>query len=176
MTIRIPVQTIIDPKTDSGLTSYNTTISKVPTSVANVFVTSVQNNTTQVNTNVQQTFTNANAAAGVNGQIQFNDRNVLAGDPGLTYNKDTDSLTVLGNVTTGTIRTNNLRYMNGDPMMFSYSNANVAECVVGRKILICARFSSSFYGCRHCTSWNTTCGRINYQTSSTIVYANSCVC
>lgn len=124
---RIPTQTIVNPATDSGLTAYNTTISKVPTNVANVFVTSVQNNTTQVNTNVQQTFTNANAAAGATTQVQFNDRGVLAGDPGFVYNKDTDSLTVSGNISTGTVRTNNLRYMNGDPMMFSYSNANVAS-------------------------------------------------
>jgi hypothetical protein len=127
MTIQIPVQTIIDPKTDSGLTSYNTSISKVPTSVANVFVTSIQNTTTQINTQVNQTFTNANAAAGATTQVQFNDRGGLAGDTGFTYNKDTDSLTVAGNVTTATLRTNNLRYMNGDPMMFSYSNTNVAS-------------------------------------------------
>jgi hypothetical protein len=127
MTQQIPVQTIIDPKTDSGLTSYNTTISKVPTNAANVFVTSVTNNTTQINTQVFQTQTNANAAAGASTQVQFNDRGILTGSPGFTFNTNTTTLTVTGNVITGTIRTNNLQWQNGDPMMFSYSNANVVN-------------------------------------------------
>jgi hypothetical protein len=127
MAQQIPVQTIIDPKTDTGLTNYNTTISKVPTNAANVFVTSVTNNTTQINTQVFQTQTNANAAAGASTQVQFNDRGILAGSPGFTYNTNTSSLIVTGNVTTSTIRTNTLLYQNGDPMMFSYSNANVTS-------------------------------------------------
>ena len=127
MAQQIPVQTIIDPKTDTGLTNYNTTISKVPTNAANVFVTSVTNNTTQINTQVFQTQTNANAAAGASTQVQFNDRGILAGSPGFTFNTNTSSLTVTGNVITNTIRVNTLLYQNGDPMMFSYSNANVTS-------------------------------------------------
>ena len=43
----------------------------------------------------------APGGVGANGQVIFNDGGVLAGDAGLTYNKTTDTLTVLGNVGVG---------------------------------------------------------------------------
>ena len=44
----------------------------------------------------------AGSAAGTDTQIQFNDGGAFGGDAGLTYNKSTDSLTVVGNVTSQT--------------------------------------------------------------------------
>lgn len=41
------------------------------------------------------------APGGVNGQIQFNDVGVFAGDAGLSYDKNTDALTVGGNLKVG---------------------------------------------------------------------------
>ena len=43
----------------------------------------------------------APGGVGANGQVIFNDGGVLAGDAGLTYNKTTDALTVLGNLGVG---------------------------------------------------------------------------
>jgi len=40
--------------------------------------------------------TDEGTAAGVDGQVQFNDDGALGGDSGLTYDKDSDTLTVVG--------------------------------------------------------------------------------
>jgi len=45
--------------------------------------------------------TDEGTAAGLDGQVQFNDDGALGGDGGLTYNKDTDTLSVGGFVELG---------------------------------------------------------------------------
>lgn len=45
--------------------------------------------------------------AGSDTQVQFNDGGSLGGDSGLTYNKNTDSLTIVGTVTAGTATVTN---------------------------------------------------------------------
>jgi hypothetical protein len=126
--ITTPVQALIDTTADAGLSYYKETLQSVPPgTIANVYVNTVQEKITQINTAVNQIYTNANAAAGVSTQIQYNDRDFLAGDSGLTYDKNTYSLNVIGTIVTGAIRTNNLQHANGDSWMFGYANSNVSS-------------------------------------------------
>ena len=56
---------------------------------------------------------------GSTAQVQFNDGGVLAGDAGLTYNKTTDALTVLGDIVVGTgvVRANSADGADGSTMI-----------------------------------------------------------
>ena len=128
MAQKTPVQTIVDPATDAGLTLYRDSAAGIPAGVnANVFITSTQENITQVTTTVNQITNTEGVAAGGQYQIQFNDQDVLAGDSGLTYNPATKVLSLTGNIVTTAIRTNNLLQANGDNWLFSYSNANTGR-------------------------------------------------
>ena len=50
---------------------------------------------------------------GANTQVFFNDDAAIAGDANFTFNKDTDVLTVTGNVAATRVLTDNLLYANG---------------------------------------------------------------
>ena len=128
MAQKTPVQTIVDPATDAGLTIYKDSAAGIPAGVnANVFITSTQENITQVTTTVNQITNTEGVAAGGQFQIQFNDNDVLAGDSGLVYNPSTRVLSLSGNIVTTAIRTNNLLQANGDSWLFTYSNANAGR-------------------------------------------------
>ena len=77
----------------------------------------VEGNTRVYITNVQETtvinLSNPGKPAGNSGELQFNTNGIMDADDGLTYNPTTDSLIVLGNLTAGTLLTNNLKYANG---------------------------------------------------------------
>lgn len=66
--------------------------------------------------------------AGNTSEVQFNTNGQMDGDDGLTYNPTTDSLTVIGNLTSGAVFTNSLKYANGTNWSFAgtYTNSNVA--------------------------------------------------
>lgn len=118
-----PLQTIIDPGTDPTLSIYATNAQNVPViSSANVVITNTNQYITEIY-NLKAT------AAGNVGELEFNDGSGFAGDTGLTYNAESDSLTVTGNVFAGNIRTDNLKYANGTSYVFgaNYSNSNVAS-------------------------------------------------
>jgi hypothetical protein len=121
---KTPIQTIIDATQDAALNVYATNNQTVPAiGTANVVIT----NTTQYITEV---YNLKAAAAGNAGEIEFNNGSGLAADSGLTYDADTDSLTVSGNVFAGNIRTDNIKYANGTSYVFggsNYSNGNVAS-------------------------------------------------
>jgi hypothetical protein len=120
-----PIQAIVDTSSDAGLsTIYPQTPQQVP-------ITS--GNTTVYITNKVETVTNVinqDIAGGSETEVQFNIGDRLVGDSGFTYDADTDSLQVTGNITVGYLRTNNLLYANGNPWSFgsgSYANSNVAN-------------------------------------------------
>jgi hypothetical protein len=98
MAIPTPAQTIIDTNSDPALTVYGDSVPGVITS-GNVTV-----NITNVEEITQTSVINQtlnNAAGGTNSSVQFNINNQLVGDSGLTYDPNTDNLTVAGNVTAG---------------------------------------------------------------------------
>ena len=128
MAQQTPVQTIVDPATDAGLSLYKDSTSAIPAGVnANVFITSTQETINQVTTTVNQITNIGGVAAGGQYEVQFNDHDLLAGDSGLTYNPATKVLSLTGNIITTSIRTNNLLQANGDNWLFSYSNANTGR-------------------------------------------------
>ena len=128
MAQQTPIQTIVDPATDAGLTIYRDSAAGIPAGVnANVFITSTQETINQVTTTVNQITNSTGVAGGDNYQVQFNSQDILAGDSGLTYNPITKVLSLTGNVITTSIRTNNLLQANGDNWLFSYSNANTGR-------------------------------------------------
>jgi len=92
---------IIDPNSDPGLTLYG----NVPTG------TYIVGNTTINVTNIEEVFnqtifnqTYNNTAGGGNSQVQFNVNSQLVGDSGLTFDPNTDVLTVAGSIVTGFIQ------------------------------------------------------------------------
>ena len=114
-------QTIIDTQSDPALAKdFPATFQNFPTLTGNtaVYITNINN------TEIFNTISN-DLASGANGEIQFNNSARLGGDPGLTYNSVTDSLTVSGSVTTQTIVTDFLLRSNGVPYQFS-GNGTVA--------------------------------------------------
>jgi len=119
-----PLQTIIDPSSDAALNVYATNNQSVPViQSATVTIT----NTTQY---VTEIYNMKATAAGNVGELGFNDGNGFAADSGLTYNANTDSLTVGGTVFAGNLRTDNLQYANGTTYSLggsSYGNGNVAS-------------------------------------------------
>jgi len=128
MAQKTPVQTLVDPATDAGLSLYKDSTSAIPAGVnANVFITSTQETINQVTTTVNQITNIGGVAAGGQYEVQFNDHDLLAGDSGLTYNPATKVLSLTGNIITTSIRTNNLLQANGDNWLFSYSNANTGR-------------------------------------------------
>lgn len=128
MAQQTPVQTIVDPATDAGLTYYKDSAAGIPAGVnANVFITSTQETINQVTTTVNQITNTEGVAAGGQFQVQFNNQDLLAGDSGLTYDPATKILSLTGNIITTSIRTNNLLQANGDNWLFSYSNANTGR-------------------------------------------------
>jgi hypothetical protein len=65
----------------------------------------------------------APGGAGADKQVIFNDGGVLAGDAGFTYNKATDALTLLGDLTSG-----GDAYLNGnEKYVYLFSNYNVGS-------------------------------------------------
>ena len=69
--------------------------------------------------NTVQTIERFTGPAGLDGEVQFNDSGSLGADSGLTYNKTTDVLTVVGGVNAGGI--------NVTPTLSSaYDHANAA--------------------------------------------------
>jgi hypothetical protein len=67
------------------------------------------------------------APGGATTQIQFNDAGVFGGDSGLTYNKTTDSLTAVGNITAGNLFTGGNANITGNA---NVGNLNAAAQVV----------------------------------------------
>lgn len=117
-----PIQAIINTGADAGLsTVYAQTSQQVPVVTnATVYIT----NKTEVTNNV----INQDVAGGIDTEVQFNIGDRLVGDSGFTYDQDTDSLSIAGNVFAGQIRTDILKYANGANWSFtgSYANSNVA--------------------------------------------------
>ena len=98
MAIPTPPQTIIDPNTDPALTVYGEAVpSTLTTGNVTINITNVEEVTR--NTIINQTLNNA--AGGANSTVQFNLNNQLVGDSGLTYDPNSDSLTVAGTITAG---------------------------------------------------------------------------
>lgn len=118
-----PPQTIVNAGSDSGLSSiYPQNTQGIPAvSNGNIYITAT--------TEIVNNYINQASAGGDTTEVQFNLGDRLAGDSGFTYNKDTDSLYVLGNVTTGALKTDSLLYANGSPWSLpgsGYGNSNVA--------------------------------------------------
>ena len=118
-----PIQTIVDTGADAGLNTVyaQTTQTVPPVSNASVYIT----NKTEIVNNI----INQDVAGGISTEVQFNIGDRLVGDSGFTYDQDTDSLTIMGNVFAGAIRTDVLKYSNGANWSFggsSYANSNVA--------------------------------------------------
>ena len=89
---------IIDPSSDPSLTLYG----NVPTGTYIVGNTTI--NVTNIEEITQQQIFNTsynNTAGGTNSTVQFNVNNQLVGDAGLTYDPNSDTLTVAGSVVTG---------------------------------------------------------------------------
>jgi len=98
MAIPTPPQTIIDPNTDPALTVYGEAVpGTLTTGNVTINITNVEEVTRT--TVINQTLNNA--AGGANSTVQFNINNQLVGDSGLTYDPNTDSLTVAGTITAG---------------------------------------------------------------------------
>lgn len=118
------IQQYINDSADPALSVYSSSTQQIPVTSGNtaVFITNVNEYTT---INVSD----PSQAAGNTTELQFNLNGRMDGDEGLTYNPTTDSLDVLGNLTAGTVYTNNLKYANGTNWSLggsSYGNANVA--------------------------------------------------
>ena len=115
MATPVTPQTIINTQSDPALAKdYPSNFQNFPDLTGNtaVYITNV------TNTEIFNTFSN-DAAAGSNGEIQFNNSTRLGADSGLTYNSVTDSLIVSGSVTTPTIIADYLLYSNGVSYTFS---------------------------------------------------------
>jgi len=69
--------------------------------------------------NTIQTIERFTGPAGLNQEVQFNDSGVLGADSGLTYNKTTDVLTVVGGAIIGGINV-------APQIQFSFNHANAA--------------------------------------------------
>jgi uncharacterized protein YaiE (UPF0345 family) len=98
MAIPTPAQTIIDPNSDPALSVYGDAApGTITTGNVTINITNVEEVTR--NTIINQTLNNA--AGGTNSTVQFNLNNQLVGDSGLTYDPNSDSLTVAGTITAG---------------------------------------------------------------------------
>ena len=98
MAIPTPAQTIIDPNSDPTLSVYGESIpGTLTTGNVTVNITNIEEvtRTTVINNTLN------NAAGGTNSSVQFNINNQLVGDSGLTYDPNSDNLTVAGTVTAG---------------------------------------------------------------------------
>jgi hypothetical protein len=98
MAIPTPAQTIIDTNSDPALSVYGEAVPGTYTT-GNVTI-----NITNIEEVTRTTFVNNtlnNAAGGANSTVQFNINNQLVGDSGLTYDPNTDNLTVAGTISAG---------------------------------------------------------------------------
>jgi hypothetical protein len=103
-------KTILNLGTDPGLNIYAASTQSIAQLAGNtnVFITNINQSVVEyINT------TSEAGAAGNTTEVQFNVNDTVMGDAGLTYNFQTDSLTVAGNVAAGNIRTDHLLYANG---------------------------------------------------------------
>jgi len=131
MAIPTPAQTLIDPNSDPALTVYGRAVPET-FQAGNVTV-----NITNVEEVTQTTVINQtlnNAAGGINSSVQFNINNQLVGDSGLTYDPNSDNLTVAGTVTAGLFAGSgaSLTNIQGSQVVGPVSiatNASVAEFV-----------------------------------------------
>lgn len=91
----------------------------VTVTTANVYA----NYTTEYYTSVSV----ANTPGGNTYDIQFKTPDgTFGGDPDLLFNPNTNSLTLHGSITVGTIRTDSFQYANGMAISIGYSNTNAA--------------------------------------------------
>jgi hypothetical protein len=124
-------QTIVNAGSDDTVSKlYPATTQSIPviTGNASIFITNKQ----EYITNYVNNTVNSNVAGGNSTEVQFNINDHLIGDSGLTYNADTDSLTVTGVLRAGSLKTDSLLYANGASWDFgtggsSYGNSNVAS-------------------------------------------------
>jgi len=103
-------RTILNLGTDPSLSIYAASTQSITqlTGNTNVFITNVNQSVVEyINTTIEA------GAAGNSTEVQFNVNDTVMGDAGLTYNFQTDSLTVIGNVSAGNIRTDHILYANG---------------------------------------------------------------
>ena len=116
-----PRQTI-DASADPATAKFASSLQEVPFATSsNIYITNINEYTTIRVSDPGQ-------PSGNTSEVQFNLNGRMSADDGLTYNPTTDSLDVLGNLTAGTVFTNNLKYANGSNWTFSgssYSNSNV---------------------------------------------------
>lgn len=116
-----PRQTI-DASADPATAKYASSLQEVPFATSsNIYITNINEYTTIRVSDPGQ-------PSGNTSEVQFNLNGRMSADDGLTYNPTTDSLDVLGNLTAGTVFTDNLKYANGSNWTFSgssYSNSNV---------------------------------------------------
>ena len=131
MAIPTPAQTLIDPNSDPALTVYGRAVPETfPAGNVTVNITNVEE-VTQT-TVINQTLNNA--AGSTNSSVQFNINNQLVGDSGLTYDPNSDNLTVAGTVTAGLFAGSgaSLTNIQGSQVVGPVSiatNASVAEFV-----------------------------------------------
>lgn len=124
MSSNAAIQQYINTSSDPALAVYAADAQAVPITTGNstVYITNVNEYTIN-------NISSPGKPGGNTTEVQFNLGGAMEGDNGLTYNPTTDSLTVIGNLTAGTVLTNSLKYANGVAWNFSgssYGNSNVA--------------------------------------------------
>lgn len=99
------------PISDPALQVFEPTVILQPVGFGTANVTVVEID--QRSTTTYQVKNVQNDPGGSVAQVQFNTGTAFGGDSGMTYNSDTDSLNITGNVVAGAVWTNTLKYANG---------------------------------------------------------------
>ena len=101
------------PFSDPALQVYEPTVLLPPQGFGTSNVTVVQ--VDQRSFTIKNIDNIVNNPGGNTSDVQFNAGGTFTGDAGFTYDPETDSLTVYGDIFTGAVWTDSLRYANGDP-------------------------------------------------------------
>lgn len=172
-----PVQTIILPDSDPGITLYTKSLGSVPPLSGSVTVQI--NETIEKITNINQFVTQeaTAVAAGSSHQIQINLNGRLSGDPRLTYDYVSNDLRLEGQITAYRVRTDEFYHINDTPWHF-YNNldtsnylANHANAITGSTITT----GNGFIGTLGAGSFTATDATItgNLTVTGTTTYINT---
>ena len=101
------------PFSDPALQVYEPTVLLPPQGFGTSNVTVVQ--VDQRSFTIKNIDNIVNNPGGNTSDVQFNAGGTFTGDAGFTYDPETDSLTVYGDIFTGAVWTDSLRHANGDP-------------------------------------------------------------
>ena len=101
------------PFSDPALQVYEPTVLLPPQGFGTSNVTVVQID--QRSFTIKNIDNIVNNPGGNTADVQFNAGGTFTGDAGFTYNAETDSLVVTGNIFAGAVWTDTLKYANGDP-------------------------------------------------------------